>query len=237
MLPFLPPLILGMLLLFPFLYARVIEKRVAAVIIKAFVSSLFIATAIVSTATSKNPSTPFTGFIIPGLFFGLLGDIFLDLKYIILKREMSFTVLGFIAFAIGHLFYVLGLFLYYYDYSSSVLYIIIPLIVTAVLMTATLLMEKISKIRYLKMKPFVIIYSFFLFFTTSMYMSVAIQGHWQVTTIDIMAIGLILFAISDLILNNTYFAPGFTGPFFIISNHVTYYIAQFLIALSLFFII
>ena len=150
---------------------------------------------------------------------------------------MLFTVLGFIAFAIGHLFYLLGLFIYFFDYGMSVLYIIIPLIVTAVLMTATLLMEKISKIRYLKMKPYVIAYSFFLFFTTSMYMSTAIQGNFQITTIAIMAIALVLFAISDLILNNTYFAPGFNGPVFVITNHVTYYIAQFMIALSLFYLL
>ena len=36
--------------------------------------------------------------------------------------------------------------------------------------------------------------------------------------------------------NNTYFAPGFTSPGFIISNHILYYAAQFLIAVSLFYL-
>ena len=87
------------------------------------------------------------------------------------------------------------------------------------------------------MKPFVIIYGFILFLTVTMYMSVAIQSKWQITTVWVMAISLIAFALSDLILNNTYFAPGFNTPVFIITNHIFYYLAQFGIAMSLLFLI
>ena len=234
---FIIPLSLGIVTLFPFLYFRVKEKRVIAVIIKGFLSLLFIITALVAWLTSKNPSSHFPIFILIGLFFGLLGDIFLDIKYITTKKELFYTILGFFTFAFGHIFYTLGLFVCLYDYSASVLYLIIPIIITLLLMTATLLMEKVSKIRYLKMKPFVIIYSLCLFFTTSIYMSAAIQSGFSNMTLVIFAFGLISFAISDLILNNTYFAPGFNTPVFVITNHVTYYIGQFLIAVSLFFLI
>ena len=237
MLYWLIPLIIGFVLLSVFLYFRVKEKRVIAVIIKGFVSLMFIATALVAWLTSKNPNTAFGVFILLGLFFGLLGDVLLDIKYIDLNRELLFTRLGFIAFAIGHIFYISGLFVYFFDFSSSVLYIIIPAIIAVFLMVVTLLMEKFTKVRYVNMKVFVIVYALILFFTTSIFMSASIQNGWQNVTVMIMAFALISFALSDLILNNTYFAPGFSAPVFIITNHVFYYIAQFAIAMSLFFLI
>lgn len=231
------PLIIGFALLLVFLFFRVKEQRVTAVIIKGFVSLMFIATALVAWLTSKNPNTAFGMFILLGLFFGLLGDILLDIKYIDLNRELLFTRLGFIAFAIGHIFYVSGLFVYFFDFSASVLYVIIPAIIALVLMVVTLLMEKFTKVRYEKMKIFVIFYAIVLFFTTAIFMSASIQNGWQNTTVMIMAFALISFALSDLILNNTYFAPGFSTPVFIITNHIFYYIAQFAIAASLFFLL
>ena len=232
---FLIPLSFGIISLFPFLYFRVKEKRVIAVYFKAFVSLMFILTALIAGLHSK---IHFNVYILIGLFFGLLGDVFLDLKYIVTNKEDFYTKLGFISFAFGHLCYLLGLLLYQYDYSkSSPLYYVIPIIVTLILSGVTLLMEKVTPIRYKKMKPFVVIYGLFLFFTTSMYMSVAIQSGFSNTTVVIMAFALILFMISDLILNNTYFSNGCNTPIFVISNHVTYYIAQFLIAVSLFFLI
>ena len=231
------PLCLGFALLCVFLVFRVIQRRVIAVIFKGLVSLMFILTAFTAFLVSKSPNMLFATLILLGLFFGLLGDIFLDLKFIILSREMMYTILGFIAFGIGHIFFLTGLFVNFYDYASSVWYILVPVIITLVLVVVTLLMEKFSKIRYQKMKPFVIIYGFILFLTVTMYMSVAIQSRWQVTTVWVMAISLILFALSDLILNNTYFAPGFNTPVFIISNHVFYYLAQFGIAMSLLFLV
>ena len=231
------PLITGFVLLGVFLYFRVKEKRVTAVVIKGFVSLMFIVTALVAWLTSKNPDNTFAVFILFGLFFGLLGDILLDIKYIDLNRELLFTRLGFIAFAVGHIFYVTGLFVYLFNFDANVLYIIIPILVALLLMAITLLMEKFTKVRYERMKIFVIFYAFILFFTTAIYMSAAIQSGWNSTTVIIIAFALIAFALSDLILNNTYFAPGFSSPAFIISNHIFYYVAQFAIALSLFFLI
>ena len=231
------PLITGFVLLGVFLYFRVKEKRVTAVVIKGFVSLMFIVTALVAWLTSKNPDNTFAVFILFGLFFGLLGDILLDIKYIDLNRELLFTRLGFIAFAVGHIFYVTGLFVYLFNFNANVLYIIIPILIALLLMAITLLMEKFTKVRYERMKIFVIFYAFILFFTTAIYMSAAIQSGWNSTTVIIIAFALIAFALSDLILNNTYFAPGFSSPAFIISNHIFYYVAQFAIALSLFFLI
>ena len=235
MLFWLIPLIIGVILLVLFLIFRVKEKRVIAVILKGLTSLCFIATAIVAWKTSKNPNTTFGIFVILAVVFGLLGDVFLDIKYI--TKDFLFTVLGFIAFGIGHIFSIVGLFIHFYDYESSSLYLIIPLIFSVVATVVTLLMEKFTAIKYGKLKPFAVGYGLILFFVMSLYFSIAIQHNWQLMNINIMAIGLILFALSDLILNNTYFSTGCNTPLFVISNHVVYYIAQFAIAVSLFFLI
>lgn len=231
------PISIGVLFLITFLVFRVKEKRVIAVIFKGVTSLLFITTAVVAWILSKHTNNTFGIFVLIGLFFGLLGDILLDLKYILLKKEHLVTLLGFIAFGIGHIFFITGLFIHFFDFSENVLYLIIPFIVTALLVIVTLLMEKFTKIRYKEMTPYVIGYGCCLFFATTIYLSTCIQTGWHVTTIIMMFAGLVLFALSDLILNNTYFATGFNSPLFIITNHVLYYIGQFLIAASLLFLI
>ena len=238
MLYWLIPLIIGAVLFIVFLYFRVKEERIKAVYIKGLVSLMFIATALVAWLTGSGSHNTFGVFVLIGLLFGLVGDVLLDLKYIVSKeKEMTYTVLGFFAFFFGHVFYSLGLFLKFYSFESNIMYLIVPLIVTAILTAITLLMEKFSEIRYQRMKPYVLVYGLALFFTTSIYMSVAIQTRFSFAPIAIMAISLLLFMLSDLILNNTYFAPGFSKPVFIITNHALYYIAQFAIAVSLFYLI
>ena len=56
------------------------------------------------------------------------------------------------------------------------------------------------------------------------------------TGLLLVLIGGVLFAVSDLILNLTYFGVGHEKPFDIVSNTVTYYAAQFIIALAILFI-
>lgn len=238
MLFWLIPLSIGVVLLSVFLFYRATERRVIAVIIKGFVSLAFVITALVAWLTAPIPPTgTFPIFIVCGLVMGLFGDVFLDLKFIVKEKELLFTILGFFAFAFGHAFYLLGLFLNYFDFSANILYIIIPVIIAVILTVGTGIMDKFTAIRYGKMRPWVILYGSALFFTTAIYFSAAIQTGFQYPPIVIMAIALVLFMASDLILNNTYFAEGFNTPFFVITNHALYYIAQFAIAVSLFYLL
>ena len=234
---YLIPLIVGFISLAVFLFFRVKQKRIIAVWLKGFTSLMFITTALVAFLTSSKPDNGFGVFIIIALVFGLLGDVFLDIKYISKNHEDLFTKLGFISFAIGHIFFTTGLFVKFYDFTANILYLIIPIIASIILMIVTLLFEKFTPVRYQKMKPYVLIYSFILFFTTIMYLSVSIQSGWQNITAIIMFGGLVFFTLSDLVLNNTYFAPGFNTPAFVIVNHILYYIGQFAIAISLFFLL
>lgn len=231
------PLSIGVVFFVLFLFFRVREKRKIAVVFKGLTSLMFINTAIVAWLNSNHLDNLFGLYVVLGLFFGLLGDVFLDLKFMSEKHETMYTVLGFATFGIGHIFYLTGLLTKFFDFSKSPLFIIVPVIISIFLVGVSLLLEKFTQIKYKKMKPCVILYGFMLFFVTTMYFSANIQLGWTNLTVLIFALSLVLFTLSDLILNNTYFAPGFSTPIFIITNHIFYYIAQFAIAVSLFYLL
>ena len=67
-------------------------------------------------------------------------------------------------------------------------------------------------------------------------MSVLILSGFKAITLIMMAAGGALFAISDLILSGTYFGVGKERPIDIVTNGVTYYLAQYVIAFSLYFV-
>ena len=56
----------------------------------------------------------------------MLGDIFLDLKYVYRNDDKPYTFAGFIAFGIGHILYITGMFLEFY-HGENVLYVILPI--------------------------------------------------------------------------------------------------------------
>lgn len=234
------PLVLGILSLIAFLIFRVKEKRLIAVILKGTTSIFFILTALLAWLSKGTIDTLFGLFVVIGLLFGLGGDIFLDLKFMSKKYEDLYTRLGFISFSIQHIFLSIGLFTYFYqkgEYGLEPLYIVIPAILTLVFMAIVLIMEKVTPVKYGNMKPFAIGYGLVLFFTMNAYCSFAIFYKFQVITLILMAVGLIFFTLSDMILNNTYFKEGCNTPMYVISNHICYYLAQFLIAISLFFVV
>ena len=193
---------------------------------------------------------PFLGaFVVPGLVFGLMGDIWLDLKFVYPSDDAPLTYAGFAAFGVGHILYQLGLILQYY--VRGVLrsgltvqfvgpgkpgFVLVPMGLAVVLTFGNVLMEKPMKLRYGQLKPVVIAYGFLLFFTVLLSGSLALMHGWSETSLNVFFVGSILFALSDLILSGTYFGEGKDRPADVVLNHVSYYAAQFLIAFSLAFV-
>ena len=78
---------------------------------------------------------------------------------------------------------------------------------------------------YGKFKAITGIYGAILFGMTLLAGSLALYNHFQYMTLNLM-----------FILSGTYFSTGKDRPVDVITNHATYYIAQFIIATSIFFI-
>lgn len=229
-------LALGLIATGVFLFRRVKYGDLKAAFLKAVASSLFIGTACTAAATVLgSDKISFALFVIPGLIFGLMGDVWLDLKWIYPKDDETFTFAGFGAFMIGHLLYITGVLINYADFTKW-LYIAVAAVAAVIATVIMILLEKPMKVVYGKFKTITIFYGFVLFFVTFLSGNLALMNGFKDMTLNFMFVGGVLFAISDVYLSGTYFGEGKRRPVDIIINHVAYYAAQFIIASSILFI-
>ena len=210
---------------------------VKAVLIKSVVSALFVAVGAYGAwlCAAGGNAGPLCPLVLLGLVFGLLGDVWLDLKYVFPEKDEVFTYAGFCVFGIGHVLYVTGLLLNFCPTGRPV-YVILPLLLGVALGAGNALMEKPMKLCFGKMKPTVIIYGALLFSTLLLSGSLALFYGWRSRTLNLFFAGAVLFAVSDLILSGTYFGVGRERPIDLALNYITYYAGQFLIASSLAFL-
>ena len=173
-------------------------------------------------------------FIILGLTFGLLGDVALAFKRIAKDKDKFFTLLGMTFFIIGHIFYTTGLFVNYYV-PGNIIHIIIPLVVALLIALSIVFIELKLKFKLGGFKYFGIVYFTALFSVSMSCLSLNILHHFQSTFLVLMLVGAIVFASSDILLTRTYFKENCPKGF-LISTSITYYLAQFLIAFTLFFL-
>lgn len=223
-------LIVGILATAVFLVLRVKRGGIAALYAKAVASLCFIATAI--AATNENRLfLDFGSFMTFGLVFGLLGDVWLDLKWIYLQDKDSYLYSGFIFFLLGHVCFVTAVFkVGPYTPSSLVVAFAAALVIAFV----AILMEKPLKMHYGKFKWIVFLYSFMLALTMTMAMTLAvITGFDKMWTV--MSVGGLLFLLSDLVLSGMYFGEGKNTSSNIVLNHTLYYAAQFIMAATILF--
>ena len=227
-------IVLGAVALTFFLIEKTKNYSVKAVILKTIASLFFIATAAVGLY--KNGYHILTLFVTLGLICGMLGDIWLDLKYVYREHDRPYSYAGFTAFGIGHILYITGMFLEFYHKSDNVLFVILPLVVGIIAGVVNVFLDKIMKLDYKDMKVASALYGITLFSMVLTTLSLAILYKFQNVTLVMFFVGGILFAISDLILSGTYFGEGKERPVDIITNTVTYYMAQFTIAFAMFFL-
>ncbi len=217
-------MILGMIVLVWYVAEKLRSYSVKAVLLKSGVSMMFLAVAV--TARS---AAPLAAFVILGLAFGLLGDIWLDLKYVFPEQDRIFTYAGFTVFGIGHILYITGLLTQY----GTGMFLFGSFALAAVAAGLVLVLEKPMKLKYGEMKTVVLVYGFLLFST--MFVSGGLFLLHGGSALRCFFIGSVLFALSDLVLSGTYFGEGRERPVDIISNYIFYYGGQFLIAYSLVF--
>ncbi|MCK7499330.1 MAG: lysoplasmalogenase [Comamonadaceae bacterium] len=188
-----------------FVVFEVRHRHLDAFFVKGFASFCFILLAVGSMlyqnatrgehAFSTNPLL--ISLILPGLVLGLMGDLFLATRTLRPKEENEKIILGgTITFALGHLFYLSALFLIA---GFNVRVFVAAVLLSAAIYGAAIVM----KMNWGKLKVPCMAHSFllFLFAAQSVFLWSSSGEAWTAT----LALGGILFAVSDLVLSQIYF--------------------------------
>lgn len=226
-------LTLGIILTLGFLILRVKKGGFFGLFSKTVASVAFIVTAI-TAADEKRSILEFSLFMIMGFMFGMLGDIWLDLKWIYVEEKDYFLYAGFISFLVGHIFFISAII---HNSPWTLTSIIISVAAALLIATIAVLLEKPMKLEYGKFKPIVFLYSTTLSMTlTTAAVTAYITGFE--TSWVVMTIGAALFLFSDLVLSGMYFAKeqNKNTPVNVIVNHTLYYAAQFILASAIHFV-
>jgi hypothetical protein len=216
-----------------FLIIRVKKIGVGAVIAKTVASLFFIATA--AAATMAIESFVFGPLVLVGLVFGLVGDIFLDLKVTYKTDNDLWLFAGMASFTAGHIIYLLATLhvLPLPELNVSTL-VAIPAVLALIFSIGVLAVAPYLKLQYGKFTLPAFVYAFLLSFWVFVTGSILIVSGFSVLWL-MLFLGASFFLISDLILSIQYFgrAENANKPALVVTNHATYYLAQFLIACSI----
>ncbi len=220
---------IGAIVTIVFLILRVQVGGLKAMFVKAMASACFIATAFVAFAMNKD-HFEYGVLMILGFIFSLMGDIWLDLKYVYKQHQHIYTYAGFMCFIMGHIFFIPAIFSEYAEMKWW--YIPATLLASVIFMVCTLALEKPMGLKYGRFKPITGVYAVFL--STTMF--AAINGVLfcgaNKEFITLIA-GSVLFTLSDLVLSNIYFKEGGNTKVNVLVNHILYYAAQFTFASTL----
>ncbi|MDD4840255.1 MAG: lysoplasmalogenase [Clostridia bacterium] len=240
-------LAIGILATALFLYVRIKKGGLPGTLTKTLASVFFILTGAVAFIANPNCDRVFGLLILVGLVFGLIGDILLDLKYCYPQDNELYTFSGMGAFALGHISYLTAV--YYTFYTGNLVTLLVPIAVATVIACLVVFGGPMLGMKYGKFKVPALVYAFLLTFMLTANIIFLIVTPGVTAFWIIMAIGGLMFIASDLALSQTYFVYkkqiDETGneveklvyenkPGFVIFIHVTYYAAQFLLAMALF---
>lgn len=209
-----------------FIIVRVQKGGMTALYLKALASVGFVGLGLVMFF-GYAPADWKSIFVILGLVMGLAGDVLLDFK--IVQKEKSDTYLnwGMLAFGVGHIFYFVYLVLQLPEFNVWGLIIAIGV---AALITFAIIkfIAPLMKLDFGKFKWQSAAYSFVLSFV----MLYAITCAVLTPSFWLIALGLSLIFVSDLILSTMYFGGKENDKLLCILNHAVYYLGQIAIALS-----
>ena len=215
------------------------KKCHKSMVFKMICSALFLAAGFLAVKISGN-HTPYATMILWGLFLGLAGDFFLHL----LTEKIYILGIGLFAFLGGHIFYIIAfqkaIAMTYPDKSYFRWYEIVGVIVLVGLIALYVIKKKV-KAKAIMAVP-VLLYAI----TISAMVAKAFRyciGEVVYGTNDHMvmifitiAVGAVLFLLSDATLGMILFAGQESNRPLKIFNIATYYAAQILLASSIFFV-
>ncbi|MBB5183081.1 lysoplasmalogenase family protein [Catenisphaera adipataccumulans] len=208
-----------------FVVQRNRRKMVSSLLWKASASMGFVLSGIM--ATYEKPYL-FSLLMLTGLIFGLLGDIWLGLKWSYTHDDDTYLYAGFIAFLIGHVFYCTAMVV------ELGIAPVLPIILAIIASFAVVFSGDRLQIHYGKFRPISVLYGIALFSTMFMGLFGAGAAQLQDPQMNRLFLGGLLFLVSDLLLSHIYFGRHKTGFGMLWLNHFTYYAAQLLMVSAIY---
>lgn len=224
-------LAVGVVVSLIFCYQRRLGFSIKNLLFKSVSSLCYLLTAVFALIHNNGAYT-YGSLIIMGGALGLVGDILLDLKGVYKQDEKVYLKGGFIFFLVGHIFYTCAVI---YSLRIKWWLVLISVVVSAVIGYATVAMANVMKVHYGAYRKIVAVYVAFLAMTTVISIIAVFVSSFQKGYI-LMAVGSVLFLLSDAVLSNTFFGRGNDKPIHYFINHFLYYAGQYLIAASVMFV-
>ena len=237
MIPSIILLVLGTAMSIVFIVSKVINYSLKTIIFKTIASLFFVALGILDFCLNPEGYFIFKLFTVLGLFFGMLGDFFLGFKYITKgKVKKAWILIGMFAFAFGHVFYIAGILAGFYV-PGNALFLVLPFALPLVFIGVYMLIARKVGINFGKgMLPFGLFYLYCLSSMVFSSLCMAILHQFAMPTLVMFFVGAVFFASSDMMLTGAYFKEGKRSGTYMATYSVFYYIAQFVIAFSIFFL-
>lgn len=218
--------ILGLFIQLTFIAVEHRGKYLGAVILKGSASVIFVILGMYCMQSSENQK--FATLIVAGLILGALGDVILNLRFLLKQHEQKTFICGTLSFFTGHILYLSALIPQCKD--------IWIYIVSGAIASALLLFWLFGQVENIKsgLKIFGIIYLGTITMMTSIAFGWLISSSGSASA-WVYVIGAVLFMLSDivLIMNTFRSKKKFSMR---VTNLTLYYFGQLLIAMSLRFI-
>ena len=223
-----------------FIVVRIKKGGVDGIVTKALASFGFVALGLflMATKAGQNDFSRYSSIVILcGLVCVLIGDVLLDLKVVYPFHEDKYLTFGMLLFLFGHLFFTgsMGV-IFAGNATKAIMFPIIFIVIISAIFAVGIwfVTSRYMHLDYGKHALLSTIYAGVLLFTTVF--SIYLAFSTMLTSLFIMAVGFVLFLASDLVLSLQYFGGKQSIKSLIILNHSLYYLAQILIAVSIYFI-
>ena len=215
-----------------FTIRRTVKVNYSDLAIKVATSSLFVATAVAAVISNPQVNLTYALMIVMGGVFGILGDVFIELKWIQKDNSDTFLSFGFVTFMIQHVFLIAAVFIHYPMTLANALISFTAPVAVLIFSSAAV---KITKMDMGKFKTIANTYGALASMTFSVGFMTMNNYGMELSQI-LFFVGGVLFFVSDLVLSQIFFTQKGCTRLFVVLNHITYYGAQILIASSLFFV-
>lgn len=223
-----------------FIVVRIKKGGVDGIVTKALASFGFVALGLflMATKAGQNDFSRYSSIVILcGLVCGLIGDVLLDLKVVYPFHEDKYLTFGMLSFLFGHLFFIgsMGV-IFAGNVTKAIIFPVIFIVIISAIFAVGIwfVTSRYMHLDYGKHALLSTIYAGVLLFTTIF--SIYLAFSTVLTSLFIMAVGFLLFLASDLVLSLQYFGGKQSVKSLVILNHSLYYLAQILIAVSIYFI-